>query len=977
MNATVWYYTGLLVLLVVLCVGIVALRPQEPFSIAGYNAMAQGINAKLQVGDATNGIFTGDPLTTGVFTNALYTPDSAVLAGALSTPDLNADTSTPANYSSLFTRDPVDVYTNINTSYCQGSVIPSSMGTPLDADGNPLGNRVRCGWWFHPSGTSVGAIGTSQGPLFRATLPTGGTWMWNLAAADEAEDIKACRSRSTCPNALGTTTQIGSRCGFCWDTNTTGHGVPITTAGAAKYAAATCANVIATSGACTDKRDPDPPGTQPPAVNPNVCHPSNNQANGQISQACMVKQAGDARMLTTGKFIQGASPGNSWTSEALNAINNVLAPYYRTDMWSNPIIFLQWCQSIVQAQTTGATDAIRRNAMYLVSGASLVSLCPANDAAGRNSIDYDLTCMQRAFRQAGCQPAGSKYPKAADITQAKTNSTKWGALLDQYAAIFSKTTSTVVLDQNAAITQCLGITVPLAPGPDPNLLPNQGRQPFTNPPKAPTVPKAFEASEASTTPNLLEGFANAVRGPFALQLVNYTRYHVVAPGPVGGRVRADAVPDSNPMAALGWKPGSVKDSIRFVPNAMPGTTFRHRGFVFHADPDNTATDRLQAADSSFLVRGGNTGAPQTVSFESVNFPGHFLRHSGFRLILSKREPGDLYNKDSTFLPLQNGNPVGMSFFLQAEVLNGWIPLEGWLESISIGADGFMCGVNAPGNAYIRWNLNRTWEFAGGGLKSIDCGNAYSVFGTFLDGTVRQYRGGGRWERQGTQMNVVHTAVASNGRYATMVDRGNGRFTFENYGRPSINCLWISLGPTENDAALVTPSRQVFLLNAKNPQGLTVDNPPGGVQFAKVFMSKFSGNEVLAVTTDNRLFAIDAAYKWSELKNPRRLTYFGVNQDRIVGTIQGLSAQNNIFTQVVKKPEEIPKDFKETPYSFNNGGNIVPFTQKGLGQVIGECRAASGCVGFNYARDGSVGNLVLGPEGATEANNGMTYYKKTA
>jgi hypothetical protein len=251
-----------------------------------------------------------------------------------------------------------------------------------------------------------------------------------------------------------------------------------------------------------------------------------------------------------------------------------------------------------------------------------------------------------------------------------------------------------------------------------------------------------------------------------------------------------------------------------------------------------------------------------------------------------------------------------------------------------------------------------------------------VFGTFLDGTVRQYRGGGRWERQGTQTNVVHTAVASNGRYATMVDRGNGQFTFENNGRPAINCLWISLGPTENDAALVTPSRKVFLLNAKNPQGLTVENPPG-LQFAKAFMSKFSGNEVLAVTTDNRLFAIDAAYKWSELKNPRKLSYFGVNQDRIVGTIQGLSAQNNIFTQVVKKPEDIPNDFKENPYSFNNGGTIVPFTQKGLGQVARECRESSTCVGFNYARDGSVGNLVLRPEGANEANNGMTYYKKSA
>merc|ERR1712167_552814 len=37
-----------------------------------------------------------------------------------------------------------------------------------------------------------------------------------------------------------------------------------------------------------------------------------------------------------------------------------------------------------------------------------------------------------------------------------------------------------------------------------------------------------------------------------------------------------------------------------------------------------------------------------VSFESVNFPGHFLRHSGFRLLLNEYDGEELFDNDATF-----------------------------------------------------------------------------------------------------------------------------------------------------------------------------------------------------------------------------------------------------------------------------------------------------------------------------------------
>ena len=49
-----------------------------------------------------------------------------------------------------------------------------------------------------------------------------------------------------------------------------------------------------------------------------------------------------------------------------------------------------------------------------------------------------------------------------------------------------------------------------------------------------------------------------------------------------------------------------------------------------------------------MIRPGNHHG-QGVSFEAVNFPGHFLRHQGFRVKLANREHNELYNLDTTFV----------------------------------------------------------------------------------------------------------------------------------------------------------------------------------------------------------------------------------------------------------------------------------------------------------------------------------------
>ena len=54
-----------------------------------------------------------------------------------------------------------------------------------------------------------------------------------------------------------------------------------------------------------------------------------------------------------------------------------------------------------------------------------------------------------------------------------------------------------------------------------------------------------------------------------------------------------------------------------------------------------------AADSQFRLVPG-LASSSAVSFESVNFPGHFLRHVDYDFVLAPRESGGTFNADATF-----------------------------------------------------------------------------------------------------------------------------------------------------------------------------------------------------------------------------------------------------------------------------------------------------------------------------------------
>jgi hypothetical protein len=77
----------------------------------------------------------------------------------------------------------------------------------------------------------------------------------------------------------------------------------------------------------------------------------------------------------------------------------------------------------------------------------------------------------------------------------------------------------------------------------------------------------------------------------------------------------------------------------------PGHLMRHSDYLGFLAPMVSDLDR---ADATFVLHPGLSGAPDSVTFESTNYPGYFLRHQSSRIKLQQDDGSDLFKLDATF-----------------------------------------------------------------------------------------------------------------------------------------------------------------------------------------------------------------------------------------------------------------------------------------------------------------------------------------
>ncbi len=114
---------------------------------------------------------------------------------------------------------------------------------------------------------------------------------------------------------------------------------------------------------------------------------------------------------------------------------------------------------IYGAMSSGSRTIIREAAKYMVSGSENFDICAID---GKDKGPFRTDCLRRAFREEGCQPAGSKHP--SNRTAGEYANMTWEQVHKTFAGIADRMKSSDAKVQDKAMTECLGITYVRAPG---------------------------------------------------------------------------------------------------------------------------------------------------------------------------------------------------------------------------------------------------------------------------------------------------------------------------------------------------------------------------------------------------------------------------------------------------------------------------------------------------------------------------------
>ncbi len=95
--------------------------------------------------------------------------------------------------------------------------------------------------------------------------------------------------------------------------------------------------------------------------------------------------------------------------------------------------------------------------------------------------------------------------------------------------------------------------------------------------------------------------------------------------------------------------------ISLVTAGGSGLRVRHQNFQLRLDRIDPRSPALDRSDATFIVRSGLAGK-SCVSLEAVNYPGRFIRHQNFSLVLHPRQASGQFAADATFCaqPVDSG-----------------------------------------------------------------------------------------------------------------------------------------------------------------------------------------------------------------------------------------------------------------------------------------------------------------------------------
>ena len=95
--------------------------------------------------------------------------------------------------------------------------------------------------------------------------------------------------------------------------------------------------------------------------------------------------------------------------------------------------------------------------------------------------------------------------------------------------------------------------------------------------------------------------------------------------------------------------GSPIEDIQFDEGPFLFNSYNYPAYAIGIKNSNEGYIIRDGGHHFLLISPGLTGQEGTVSLESKELPGYYLRHRGFLLYLHERDSSDLFQEDSTFI----------------------------------------------------------------------------------------------------------------------------------------------------------------------------------------------------------------------------------------------------------------------------------------------------------------------------------------
>jgi hypothetical protein len=454
-----------------------------------------------------------------LFTNADLTDDLKSASAAFATTDTFGNTRNSfLDLSAFFTPDPIPGLEVLNqqcAAVLEPSLMPARDVTTIQGCGwwyvdDP--NAISIG----AIGTAKQPFNTY---LINKQHP-GGEWIWDLREAQKKEDIKRCRKITACeatdlfPGKCGFCKSLNkavpidsnNHCKYQDDYHLNcGSEVitkvskcneetpPPSDCGSLGHASADnairlytkdeCDNldgIFAGDGECLRKGGGsfswECRGLNSTAGKGGICEP--NPATGQLPNNCLLMLAQTNGISEEGQIIIQLQRPNAElqaeidnkTSEAVSALKIVAAampgkteemllPYIggngsiitRTDAQN-------FYSAIIRLASTASDVSVKSAAVFLVYGQK--AGVPKYSSCNKNPDDsgpYVLSCLQIAAREAGCQPAGTAFPK--NQNKSTYDKMSWSMVKKFFTDLKTSTLSSDTKEQTESVEKCLGIKI--------------------------------------------------------------------------------------------------------------------------------------------------------------------------------------------------------------------------------------------------------------------------------------------------------------------------------------------------------------------------------------------------------------------------------------------------------------------------------------------------------------------------------------